>query len=158
MTSPLRRRLKKISWLRKAVVQTRWLFFVLYARWFWNVEKVTDHAHTAKVWDFTTPETTERNHAVFTNIERLHPGLKTARVFELGCADGVFTRELTQRMGTVVAADISAVGLERARDRCTGATNLELRKFDVEKDTLNGVGPFDIIFAMDVLEFLRGRD
>ena len=155
MSSPLRRRLRRIRWLRRIVVQHVYLWRILRQRWFGNIAESADHSHRTQEWDFTTPEVAERNRIIFVQLEKLYGPLHAADVFELGCADGIFTLELAARAKKVVAADISSIGLERARERCVGKTNIELVQMDILKSAPQG--KYHVIFAMDVLEFLHGR-
>jgi len=119
-----------------------------------------DHSHTIEEWDFETPGSSDRNRILLEQISREFGEAAKLRVFELGCADGVFTQQLAQRFASVIAVDISSVGLERARKRCAGMANIEFVKFDIQRDAMpKGDGnKFDIVLAMDVLEFVRGRD
>lgn len=71
-------------------------------------------------------------------------------VLEVGCAEGHFTERLARRAARVVALDISAVALERARRRASAAF--------IEADLMTwdpGVfAPFDAIVLGDVLYYL----
>jgi len=156
MTTSLRRNLKRITWLRNAVVQSRYLWECARDRWFRDLNEMTDKSHVIKEWDFETPEVTERNRIIFAQLENHFGSLTQANVFELGCADGVFTRELSHRCAKVTAVDVSNVGLERAKKRCSGSLNIDFLKMNILEDCLPG--KFDILFAMDVLEFLHGYD
>ena len=60
------------------------------------------------------------------------------RVLELGCAEGVFTRRLAPQAKRLVAADISAIALERARARCTDCNNIDFRRLDFFTDDIPG--------------------
>jgi len=155
----LRNQLKKIEWFRVFVVRTRWLVETLCSRWWNDTEVSVDHSHTIEEWDFETPGATERNNILFEQISKHSDKDNESRVFELGCADGVFTKQLSERFAHVMAVDISSVGLVRAQKRCAGIVNIEYVKFDVQQDAIPLVGDamYDIIFAMDVLEFVRGR-
>lgn len=71
-------------------------------------------------------------------------------VLEVGCAEGHFTQKLAGRAGRVVALDISAVALERAKKRAPAAF--------IEADLLTWdpgmFAPFDAIVLGDVLYYL----
>lgn len=72
------------------------------------------------------------------------------RVLELACAEGHFTERLARRGASVIALDISAVAIERARRRAPAAVF-------VEGDLLGWepIGAdFDAIVAAEVLYYL----
>jgi glycosyltransferase involved in cell wall biosynthesis/SAM-dependent methyltransferase len=60
------------------------------------------------------------------------------KVLELGCAEGVFTRHLAPQAKSLIAADISAIALERARTRCADCGNIDFRKLDIFTDDIPG--------------------
>ncbi len=71
-------------------------------------------------------------------------------VLEVGCAEGHFTERLARRSGRVVALDISAVALERARKRAPAAfLEADLMTWDPGL-----FAPFDAIVLGDVLYYL----
>jgi peptidoglycan/xylan/chitin deacetylase (PgdA/CDA1 family)/GT2 family glycosyltransferase/SAM-dependent methyltransferase len=77
------------------------------------------------------------------------------RVLELGCAEGHFTVELALRAGALLAADISEVALERARERCRDLVNVEFVQLDVASDPLPS--SFDLIVCSETLYYVGGR-
>lgn len=80
-------------------------------------------------------------------------GVKSAgRVLELGCSEGLYTVSLAARAQSLLAVDISATAVDRARERCRGLSNVTFRTWDLRRDPLDG--PFDLIVAMSVLETL----
>lgn len=83
-------------------------------------------------------------------IERLGP-LSGARVLELGCGTGSFTRLLVARGANVTSVDGSARMLARAQGKTTGASfqQLDLRSFQAP-----GGSEFDIVFLAFVLHEL----
>ncbi|MBI4060848.1 MAG: class I SAM-dependent methyltransferase [Elusimicrobia bacterium] len=71
-------------------------------------------------------------------------------VLEAGCAEGHFTEKLARRSSRIVAVDISAVALSRARRRAPGAVF-------IEADLLAwgpGAERFDAVVLGDVLYYL----
>ncbi len=73
-------------------------------------------------------------------------------VLEVGCAEGMFTRMLAERCGTLLAVDLSAIALQRAKQRCSDRSNIEFAEWDVRRDPINGT--FDLIVATGVLEYI----
>ena len=76
----------------------------------------------------------------------------SARVLEIGCAEGFVTRLLASRSADLIAVDISTVALERARDACGSLRNVRFEVFDLQNDALPG--RFDAIICAGVLVFL----
>lgn len=68
---------------------------------------------------------------------------------EVGCSEGIITRELVKLFGRVAALDISA----QAIAVCPELPNVEYIRADIETEGLIGV--FDVILLSDVLEHLR---
>ena len=79
-------------------------------------------------------------------------GFRAKRLLELGCAEGFLTRRLLQVACEVVACDLSAEAVERARHYCGDAANCQF----VAGDLRNGLpsGDFDACLASDVLYYL----
>ncbi|MEQ1920119.1 MAG: class I SAM-dependent methyltransferase [Elusimicrobiota bacterium] len=72
-------------------------------------------------------------------------------VLEVGCAEGHFTEKLIGRSSRVLALDISAVALGRARKRAAPAVFLEA---DLLTWSPGGEAPFDAVVLGDVLYYL----
>jgi SAM-dependent methyltransferase len=74
-----------------------------------------------------------------------------AAALDLGCGDGRLTGAL--RADRVVAADVSAVALERARERLGPAA--ELLELEPDAPLPLGDGEFDLVLLADALEHVR---
>jgi peptidoglycan/xylan/chitin deacetylase (PgdA/CDA1 family)/protein-L-isoaspartate O-methyltransferase len=72
---------------------------------------------------------------------------------ELACAEGHFTRQLATKVKHLLASDISARALERARSRCSGHHNVDFVKLDLSADVLPGA--MDLICCSEVLYLLN---
>lgn len=72
-------------------------------------------------------------------------------VLEVGCAEGHFTEKLVRRSSRVLAVDISAVALARARKRAPQAVFVEADLLSWEP---GAEGPFEAIIIGDVLYYL----
>ncbi|MEM9691322.1 MAG: SAM-dependent methyltransferase [Myxococcota bacterium] len=85
------------------------------------------------------------------------------RAFEPGCAEGVLTEALADRCGELIATDISATAVGRARKRCRDKANVYLRSAALPDELPRG--PFDLVvlaecgyyFEEDVLRELAER-
>lgn len=75
---------------------------------------------------------------------------------ELACAEGRFTKQLAQHVDRLIAADISARALERARIRCRDKRNVEFRQLDLCNDPLPAA--MDLIVCSEVLYFLNDEE
>ena len=82
--------------------------------------------------------------------EALGPG-PLGPVLEVGCAEGHFTEKLIGRSSRVLAVDISAVALARARMRAPQAVFIEADLMSWEP---GAEGPFDAVIVADVLYYL----
>jgi SAM-dependent methyltransferase len=78
---------------------------------------------------------------------------KFARVFEIGCAEGMFTEMLAPYCQSLVSVDLSTIALDRARERCSSLTNVEFGEWDVRRDPIRD--SFDLIVATGVLEYIQ---
>ena len=78
------------------------------------------------------------------------------RALELGSAEGFFTNMLAPRVGHLIAGDISAVALERARVRCAAHGNLDYLRLDFGVDPIPGNQ--DLIVCSESLYYLSGLD
>jgi peptidoglycan/xylan/chitin deacetylase (PgdA/CDA1 family) len=71
---------------------------------------------------------------------------------ELACAEGLFTAQLAPRVDRLIAADISATALGRAKEHCKTLTNVHFEQLDLTSDALpEGL---DLIVCSEVLYYL----
>jgi trans-aconitate methyltransferase len=97
-------------------------------------------------WNFTHSEYERAKYAA--TLAALPPG-QFANALEIGCSIGVFTRELAQRCGALLAIDASEAALAKARELCPGVT-FERRFVPAEWPP----GKFDLIVFSEILYFL----
>ena len=71
---------------------------------------------------------------------------------EVGCAEGMFTRMLSERCEKLLALDLSLIALERAKKLCSDQKNVEFAEWDVRCDPISGA--HDLIVATGVLEYI----
>lgn len=102
-------------------------------------------------WDYGRPAEQERHLTAVRMLDAVRSSRSFENAVEIGCAEGMFTEHLVPRCQRLLALDISSVALERARTRCTGE-NVQFERWNL----LNGeeLGPFDLVVAMDVLDYL----
>lgn len=80
---------------------------------------------------------------------------RPSRALELGCAEGFFTQRLAARCDEVVAVDISAICLARARQRCAAHPQVRFEQWDLREWRRKPEGNFDLVVAIHVLEYIR---
>lgn len=77
------------------------------------------------------------------------------KALELACAEGRFTEKLASRVEQLIATDISATALGRARERCSSRENIEFRQLDLVVDPLPE--ELDLIVCSEVLYYLNNE-
>ena len=106
-------------------------------------------ARTPDPWGYRDDPVSEERRAL---ILRTLPRDHYPRLLELGCAEGWMTLPLSTRATALVAADISRVALDRARERCRHLGTVRFVQLDLLTDPL--VETFDGIVCAGVLVFL----
>jgi phospholipid N-methyltransferase len=103
-------------------------------------------------WNYLTSDyERERHQRMLTWCRVLEP----RRILELGCAEGVFTAALAAFNGEVVAIDISARAVARARERCADFPRAQIVQVDVRREI--PAGQFDLIVCTELLYYLEPR-
>ncbi len=100
----------------------------------------------ADPWDYGSPYEQEKYRQT---LALLPPGVE--RALELGCAEGVFTRMLAERVRALVAADISQQALARARRRCAGRPHVTFTQLDLFEQPI--AGSYDLIVCSELLYY-----
>lgn len=104
-------------------------------------------------WKFATSDYERRKYQA--TVAAL-PVARPARVFEAGCSIGVLTRMLAPVAGHVLAVDVDARTLERARANCADFANAEFRRMVLPGEWPDG--RFDLMLFSEVLYFLSRDD
>ncbi|MDK2897282.1 MAG: hypothetical protein PWP04_1402 [Candidatus Atribacteria bacterium] len=74
-------------------------------------------------------------------------------IWEIGCAEGVFTQLLLERGKRVWGVDISSTALSRAEERLkVFGDKVRFQKLDIVKEDIEGT--FDLILASEILYYL----
>lgn len=96
-----------------------------------------------------------------TYVCHIHLPRRVGRTLVLGCGSGWLERALAQKgpFGSILACDFAPDTVERARRQAEqeGLSGIEYRVIDLEHDQLPA-GPFDAIFAHDVLHHITGLE
>jgi 2-polyprenyl-3-methyl-5-hydroxy-6-metoxy-1,4-benzoquinol methylase len=119
----------------------------------WKEPASFDHIFetTPDPWNSRSDSERERFAITEAMLEEAHPA-RFGRAFEAGCAEGIFTERLASRSDEVVAADYSAVALERAQARLRSFPNVRFIQWNARRDA--PPGSFDLVVAMGVLTAL----
>jgi SAM-dependent methyltransferase len=94
-------------------------------------------------------------------VEHAHLEPRLDRALVLGCGSGWLERALVERrrFRSIIACDFAPDSVARARAAAEteGITSIEYRVLDLERDELPP-GPFDAVFANDVLHHITGLE
>jgi peptidoglycan/xylan/chitin deacetylase (PgdA/CDA1 family) len=71
------------------------------------------------------------------------------RAAEIGCAEGMFSESLAERVDELTGFDISRLALERARGRCAALANVRFEQLDLFSSALPG--RYDLIVCSETL-------
>jgi 2-polyprenyl-3-methyl-5-hydroxy-6-metoxy-1,4-benzoquinol methylase len=114
-----------------------------------------DRAHR-KVWNYELSIERERYARVIDAATRQSGNREWENVLEIGCAQGVFSSELASRSRSLTASDISPLACDRTAMRCAKSVNVQIKQHDITLDEIPG--QYDLVFALDLIEALHGRD
>jgi SAM-dependent methyltransferase len=78
------------------------------------------------------------------------------RVLEVGCGDGFGTRIVSQCVDNITAIDFDPDWIASAIESADPKFQIEFHEVDVLEETIGG--PFDAVFALDVVEHIRPED
>lgn len=96
-------------------------------------------------WNFETrPYEREKYAATLAAL----PRARHAQALEIGCSLGVLTAQLAPRCGRLLAVDVSEAALTRARVRCAGLPQVDIRLLRVPEEF--PTQQFDLIMLSEV--------
>jgi 2-polyprenyl-3-methyl-5-hydroxy-6-metoxy-1,4-benzoquinol methylase len=107
------------------------------------------------IWGWATPAgklRAARRGELIARGAQLGPGV---RALEVGCGSGLFTEMFARSGATIVAVDISAELLDRARSRNLPADRVTFMEKRFEDCAVNG--PFDAVIGSSILHHLEQR-
>ncbi|HWE85503.1 MAG TPA: SAM-dependent methyltransferase [Terracidiphilus sp.] len=114
-----------------------------------------DTFQTTDPWNYSENiEDQQRFDTVLRMLQEAKHGGQFGNVFEIGCAEGMFTEKLAPLCRRLVAAEICAPAMERARTRCAGA-NVEFMIWDLRSSPMPE--EMELVVVMDVLEYFFRR-
>ena len=120
----------------------------------WDAD-VFDRIHTRgpDPWDVdTSPYEREKYDRTLATIPALH----MPAILEIGCSIGAQTTRLAERTDSLLALDISAEAVARARQRCANLAHVTVRQARIPQDWPPGL--FNLIVISEMLYFLDRAD
>ncbi|PQM45258.1 Malonyl-[acyl-carrier protein] O-methyltransferase [Mycobacterium talmoniae] len=110
-----------------------------------------DHADTYATWSVKNPVNVFYDRPT---ILRLVGDIARKRVLELGCAAGVFTSQLVERGGDVLAVDVEPRLVEFARSRLGSKARFEVADLETPPN-FGPAGSVDVVVASLVLHYIK---
>lgn len=149
----LRARLRRFSWLR-----SNWYFLVALRNSMLDDSRQDRTTHGTEFisedpYRVASDAGKARLDAILGMIRTI--GQTFDRGFEIGCAEGHFTKLLHPYCGTLIAAELIDAALQRARERCAGLGGITFIQWDLRADPLPG--KFPLVVIMSVLESFASR-
>jgi SAM-dependent methyltransferase len=114
---------------------------------------MNDRSHREHEWNFAEGPDHQRWQRVLELVFG-ECGPDWGDVLEIGCSEGVGTAQIANYARRLVAGDISQVARERTAARMQGNPGVLVVPLDLQRDALVDS---DVLFAMDVLEFVHGK-
>jgi SAM-dependent methyltransferase len=140
--------------MHRLYYQTRYLMQIGREVYFTDAVSMNDRSHREQEWNFGTGPDKDRWQRVLALV-RGQLGERWGDVLEIGCAEGLVSAEIAVHAESFVAGDISPLARERAAERLRGEVHARVVPLDLQAAT--ALGAYDLVFAMDVLEFVHGR-
>jgi SAM-dependent methyltransferase len=107
----------------------------------------------ADVWGYRhSPQHSARAEFILAAL----PAARFGRALEAGCAQGFLSERLAGRVDRLIACDISAEAIARAKENCSGLANAEFHVADIRAGFPGDA--FDLCLFSDVLYYLSPRE
>lgn len=151
----IRRWLYRYSAVRAPYRHVNYLLSVAYERWCLKPEMEFDNYHDARVWNFDSAVEQERYARTITAVQLVRCGKNWGDVLEVGCSEGAFTERIAPLCRSLLACDVSGIACCRARNRCA-MPHVTVQQLDVATQPL--ARAYDIVFALDVIDLVHGRE
>ena len=102
-------------------------------------------------WEF---ETSDFEHQRFAQLLKRLEGRRYGRVLEIGCGSGSFTRRFAALADQVIALDVSAEAIAKARAAQGAQSQVEFRIANIMDYDPKPEGPWDLIILSETVYFL----
>ena len=103
------------------------------------------YLRSADPWDFAASDYEQQR---YSSVVRALGNGRYARAFEPGCSIGVLTEKLANHCDLVEAMEISPTAVARARERCSGLTNVRITQGSLPEAI--PAGTFDLIAFCEI--------
>jgi len=103
-------------------------------------------------WEFQTSAFEKDKYA--RQLAIVQGGRRYARVLEIGCGNGCFTRLIADIADQVVALDISPTAIAQARQSALGSQAIDFRIANIMDYDLQAEGPWDLIVMSETICYL----
>lgn len=121
-----------------------------------NNNHVQEIDHFSKLehiwWGAKTPAGQKRYDYKFDLLKRLCKPKPKAKILEIGCGDGEFTKRLSRLDATIIATDLTPKVIQRAEENYS-YKNVKFKIVNAEKLHYN-VNTFDIVCGISILHHL----
>jgi SAM-dependent methyltransferase len=107
----------------------------------------------ADPWSFATSSYEAEKYAASLDVL---DSPRYARALEIGCSIGVFTERLARRCDRLLAVDVSATALARARERNAASANVRFERMTLPREF--PAGTFDLITLAEVGYYWNDAD
>jgi 2-polyprenyl-3-methyl-5-hydroxy-6-metoxy-1,4-benzoquinol methylase len=149
---PFYRRIAKLLGKSSLAVQARHLWMIA-RELFTRDQRLFDSMQTA-YFHWAPPEQ-QRYESILEEVTSQLGTPPWGDVLEVGCSLGSFTQDLARLCKSITSCDISEIACERTRQRCSTLTNVRVNRLDILREAIPG--EYDLVFVMDVLEYVHGR-
>jgi 2-polyprenyl-3-methyl-5-hydroxy-6-metoxy-1,4-benzoquinol methylase len=99
-------------------------------------------------------ETSNFEHERYAHLLAMLDQPRYARVLEIGCGAGTFTRHLAGRADKVLALDVSSEAIAKAQATQSGLQQVDFRVGNIMDQNLREEGPWDLIVLSETVYFL----
>jgi SAM-dependent methyltransferase len=121
-----------------------------------NIDRKAE-AFFEELWKRGDPwslESSEFERAKYARQIGILGGRHYARVLEIGCGAGYFTRSLARIADQVLALDISSSAIARARTAAAGLESIDFRVANIMEYNLGAGKPWDLVVMSETIYYL----
>lgn len=104
--------------------------------------------------DYWQLESSDFERAKYARQRELLADRRYARVLEIGCGAGVFTRQIAPLADRLLALDVSPAAICRAQEVSASEQRLEFRVANIMRCDIAAEGPWDLIVLSETIYYL----
>lgn len=117
-----------------------------------EVENWNSLFETEDPWNYSSPYELKK----YAHTLQMLPPETPKSALEIGCAEGIFTAMLAEKVERLTALDISDVALERCRKRCNKFTHINFLQHDISDGPPGG--SYELIVCSEILYYLKDQN